>query len=195
MTSGGRSNGRGTEAGFSLLELLTVIAIIFILSGMAIINISGALPGQQSASGLNAAVAVFRQGRDTAIAQRRSFQLVIPASTTNQIGLERLEIGGGFTTLPVVTLPEPAQFGLDASITTPPESGLPTCPGGLCFGGTPTQTWLSDGTFVDASSQPLNAVIYVVVPGNPGSQRAFTVLGTTGRIRTYRWTGSGWVLQ
>jgi len=184
------------QGGFSLLEMLTVIAILLIIAAMAIININGALPGQQSAAGLNSAMSVFRQGRDTSIAQRRSFQLVIPSvSPPNQIGLQRLELGGGFTSMPVVTLPKPAQFGLDASITTPPEAGLPTCANGLCFGGTLTQTWLSDGTFIQANGQPLNAVVYVTVPGTPGAQRAFTILGTTGRIRTYRWTGSSWVLQ
>jgi len=186
------------QEGFSLLEMLVVIAIIFTLAAMAIININGALPSQQTAAGMNAAVGVFRQGRDNAVAQRRNFQLVVPSVTPpNQIGLQRLEVGGGFTALPIVTLPAPAQFGLDPSITVAPEPGLvqPTCASGLCFGGTVTQTWLSDGTFVDSSSQPLTAVVYVMVPGNPGAQRAFTILGATGRIRTYKWTGGSWVLQ
>jgi prepilin-type N-terminal cleavage/methylation domain-containing protein len=190
-----RTTRRNPQGGFSLLEMLTVVAIILILSAMAIININGALPGQQSAAGLNAAVGVFRQGRDTAIAQRRYFQLEIPTGSNNQIGLQRVEVPTGFTTMPVVTLPAPAVFGLDPSIATPPEAGLPTCSSGLCFGGTLTQTWLPDGTFIQTNGQPLNAVVYVQVPNSPGSQRAFTILGTTGRIRTYRWTGSGWVLQ
>ena len=198
MNSTNKPRTRNAEQGFSLLELLVVIAIIFILAGMAIININGALPGQQSGAGLNAAVAVFRQGRDIAIAQRRYFQLVTPVTTPpNQIGLERLELGGGVTPLPVITLPAPAQFGLDPTITTAPETGLvePTCSGGLCFGGTPTQTWQPDGTFIQANGQTLTAVVYVMVPGNPSAQRAFTILGSTGRIRTYRWTGSQWILQ
>jgi prepilin-type N-terminal cleavage/methylation domain-containing protein len=198
MNWNGKPQRREAEHGFSLLEMLVVIAIMFILSAFAIISINGSLPSQQSAAGLNAAVGVFRQGRDIAIAERRSFQLVIPAvNPPNQIGLERLEIAGGFTALPVVTLPKPAQFGLDPSITVAPETGLvqSTCANGLCFGGTVTETWLSDGTFVQANGQPLTAVVYVMVPGQPSAQRAFTILGSTGRIRTYRWTGKNWVLQ
>jgi prepilin-type N-terminal cleavage/methylation domain-containing protein len=184
------------QHGFSLLEMLTVIAIVMVLAGMAIVNINGARPGQQSAAGLNTALGVFHQGRDTAIAQRRNFQLMTPPTLLpNQIGLERLEVPSGVLVLPPVTLPSPAQFGLDSSITVAPESGVPTCSTGLCFGGTPTQTWLSDGTFVQANGSPLNAAVYVMVPGQPGAQRAFTILGTTGRIRTYKWTGSNWVLQ
>jgi len=198
MNSASKPLTRNSEPGFSLLEMMVVIALIFIIAGIAIINISGALPGEQTQAGLNAAVAVFRQGHDIAIAERRNFQLVIPSvSPPNQLGLERLEIGGGVTPLPVTTLPHPAQFGLDSSITVAPESGLvqATCANGLCFGGSPTQTWQPDGTFIQANGQPLSAVVYIMVPGNPGAQRAFTILGSTGRIRTYRWNGSTWVLQ
>jgi len=192
----GRVREGKTEAGFSLLEMLAVIAVIFIISAFAIFNINGALPSEQSAAGLNAAMAVVRQGRDTAITQRRSFQLVVPVVTPlNQIGVQRIEIGGGFTALPVTTLPKPAQFGLDPSITTPPEPDVTTCSNGLCFNGTPTQTWLSDGTFVDAAGQPLTCAIYVMIPGNPAAQRAFVIQGSTGQIRTWRWNGSSWILQ
>jgi len=198
MNRQGKPQVRKTAHGFSLLEMLTVVAVMFILAAISIIIIDGALPNTQSAAGLNAAVGVFRQGHDIAIAERRSFQLVIPAvNPPNQIGLERLNIGGGFNALPVVTLPKPAQFGLDPSITVAPETGLvqATCANGLCFGGTLTETWLSDGTFVNAAGQPLTAVVYVMVPGQPSAQRAFTILGSTGRIRTYRWSGTQWTLQ
>lgn len=200
MKLNSKPHTRNGQHGFSLLEMMTVVAIIFILVAMAIININGALPGQQSAAGLNAAVAVFRHGRDSAISERRYYELYVPSvNPPNQIGLERIEEPSGTaTSLPVTTLPAPAQFGLDPSITVAPESGLAapsTCSNGLCFGGTPTQTWQPDGTFIQANGQTLTAVVYVMVPNNPTAQRAFTILGSTGRIRTYRWTGNQWILQ
>ena len=184
--------------GFSLLEMLLVIALIMVLSGMAIISINGALPQLQVTSGMNAAEAVFRQGRDTAISERRDYQLIYTLGTPpapDQVGVERLEIGGGFTVLPAIPLPSPARFGLDPGITVDTPDGFGLCASGLCFGGTPTQQWLSDGTFVNAVGAPLNATVFVHIPGNPSAQRAFTVLGTTGRIRAYKWTGGSWVLQ
>jgi len=198
MNSTDKRFGGDAVKGFTLLEMITVVAIIFTIVAFAIISINGALPGQQANAGLNAAAQVFHQGRDSAIAERRSYQLLTTAP--NQVGLERLEIGGGYTVLPVVTLPAPAVFGIDPSLTslTAPDPNFPTCSNGLCFGGTLTQTWLSDGTFVNSAGQPLNAAIYVYVPGADGTQRAFTVLGTTGRIRSYKWTGGTngkWVLQ
>lgn len=187
-----------SHRGFSMLEMVIVIAMILILSGMAIISINGALPQEQVTAGMNAAEAVFRQGRDTAISERRNYQLIYTlgvAPAPDQVGLERIELGGTLTVLPPVPLPSPARFGLDPSITVDTPDGFGLCGNGLCFGGSPTQQWLSDGTFVNAVGQPLNATIFVHIPGNPSAQRAFTVLGTTGRIRAYKWTGNGWVLQ
>jgi prepilin-type N-terminal cleavage/methylation domain-containing protein len=193
------ARGRQPRNGFTMLEMLTVIAIIMILAAMAVISINGALPAQEAVAGVNAASAVFRQGRDASISQRRSYQLV--ATAPNQLQLERVEIGGTLTPLPTVTLPAPAQFMLYNGIPDTPD-GYGTCSNGLCFGGTLTQTWLSDGTFVDAAGNPLNATIFIAVPGTAptdlrfkSTQRAFTILGTTGRIRAYKWTGGSWVLQ
>jgi len=199
--------GRG-QRGFSLLEMLTVIAIIMILSAMAVISINGTLPQQQATAGVNAAEAVFRQGRDAAISQRRAYQLVAGAApvAANQLQLSRIEIGGTFTALPIVTLPAPATFMLYNGIPDTPD-GYGTCSSGICFpGSSGVQQWVSDGTFIDGGSgQPLNGTMFIAVPGSSpsdlryvGTQRAFTILGTTGRIRAYKWTGGAaccWVLE
>jgi len=198
MNCTGKLHGQDQAQGFSLIEMLVVVAIIFTVVAFAIISINGALPAQQATAGLNAAAQVFRQGRDAAIAERRSYSLI--ATAPNQLQLVRNEIGGGITALPVVTLPAPAQFGLDPNLTglKVPDPNFPTCSNGLCFGGTLTQQWLTDGTFADSAGHPLNATIYVYVPGSKEVQRAFTVLGATGRIRSYKWTGGTngeWVLE
>ncbi len=196
VTTATKTNRLGNH-GFTMLEMLLVIAIFITLTGMAIISISGAMPQQQVTTGMNQAMAVIRQGRDSAISQRRDYQLMYgPPMLTNQIGLEQLNPSGGAPmVLPPVTLEPPAAFGLDPSITTDTPDGFGTCSGGLCFGGSPTEQWLSNGTFVNSVGQPLNATIFVHIPGNPGAQRAFTILGTTGRIRAYKWDGANWVLQ
>lgn len=201
MNCTGKPNRGEAERGFSLLEMLTVIAVMFILSAMAIISINGTLPAQEATAGVNAASAVFRQGRDSAIAQRRSYALV--GTAPNQLQLRRCENAACTTqtNLPTVTLPAPAQFMLYNGIPDTPD-GYGTCSNGLCFGGTAIQQWLSDGTFVDAAGNPLKATIFIAVPGKTANdptykstQRAFTILGTTGRIRAYKWTGGKWVLE
>jgi prepilin-type N-terminal cleavage/methylation domain-containing protein len=205
MNHNRKKHGRNTAQGFTLLEMVTVIAIIFIISAFAIISINGTLPQQQATAGMNAAISVFRQGRDSAIAQRRAYQLIAGVAPVgpNQLQLERIEVGNTATPLSIVTLPAPATFMLYNGIPDTPD-GYGTCTSGLCFPGSGgTQEWLSDGTFVDAGTgTPLNATIFVAVPGSSPSdtrykttQRAFTVLGTTGRIRAYKWIGTKWVLE
>jgi prepilin-type N-terminal cleavage/methylation domain-containing protein len=195
---------RHSDGGFTMLEMLVVIAIIMILAGWAVISLNGALPAQQATSATNSAASVFRQGRDAAIAQRRVF--ILQATAPNQLQLSRLELDGVTTTpMPIVTMPAPAQFMLYNGIPDTPD-GYGTCTGGLCFGSSTQQKWLSDGTFIDQSGNPLNSTIFIAVPGTSTSdvryvstQRAFTILGTTGRIRAYKWTGTNttgkWVLQ
>jgi prepilin-type N-terminal cleavage/methylation domain-containing protein len=199
VTVGTKTRRRNRNAGFSLLEMMLVVVIILIIAGMAIISINGTLPQQQATAGLDAAMGVFRQGRDSAISQRRFYQLLSgPPLAGNQLQLERIEINGANTQLPAVTIPSPAWFGIDAGVTDTPDGFCPALPpSGVCFGSSTsiTQQWLSDGTFADTSGAPINATIFVHLPGTPGAQRAFTVLGTTGRIRAYKWTGSNWVLQ
>jgi prepilin-type N-terminal cleavage/methylation domain-containing protein len=194
------AHGRQRRNGFTLLEMLTVIAIIMILATMAIISINGALPAQQATAGVDAAVAVFRQGRDLAIAQRRTYQVTSPGP--NQLQLHRCEDVActAQTDLPAITLPAPAQFQLYTSIPDTPD-GFGGCSSGLCFNSA-VQQWFSDGTFVDAAGVPQNATVFIAVPGKSlsdptymSTQRAFTILGTTGRIRAYKWTGGQWVLQ
>ena len=205
MEDNRKMHDREAQRGFSLLELLVVIAMMVILSAMAIISIYGIVPQQQATAGMNSAEAVFRQGRDQAISQRRAYQIV--ATAPNQLQLERIEIGLTLTPLPVVTLPAPAQFMLYNGIPDTPD-GYGTCTTGVCFpGSSGQQEWLSDGTFVDVSTgNPLNATIFIAVPGSSvtdlrykNTQRAFTILGTTGRIRAYKWNGGSgaccWVLE
>lgn len=203
MSNSREAHQGNAQRGFSMLEMALVVLIIMILSAMAIVNLSGILPQQQATAGMNAAEAVFRQGRDNAISQRRAYQLV--ATAPNQLQLERIETNGSLTVLPVVTLPAPAQFMLYAGIPDTPDA-YGTCSDGICFGSTLTEQWLSDGTFVNSAGSPLSATIFIAVPGetaadlrNIGTQRAFTILGTTGRIRAYKWNGGSgaccWVLE
>jgi prepilin-type N-terminal cleavage/methylation domain-containing protein len=209
MGNSRNAQDREAQRGFTLLETLLVIAIIVIMSAMAVISIYGTLPQQEATASMNSAEAVFRQGRDSAISQRRAYQLVAGAAplATNQMQLSRIEIGGTLTALPIVTLPVPATFMLYNGIPDTPD-GYGTCSNGLCFPGSGgVQQWLSDGTFVNGGTgAPLNATIFIAVPGNSpgdlkniGTQRAFTVLGTTGRIRAYKWNGGSgaccWVLE
>ena len=61
------------------------------------------------------------------------------------------------------------------------------------FRGASRLFFLSDGTFVDLQGNPLNGSIFLGIPKHPETARAVTILGATGRVRAYRWTGSQWI--
>jgi prepilin-type N-terminal cleavage/methylation domain-containing protein len=185
------SSSSTTQRGFSLAEVLIVISIIFIVSAMAIFRIQGALPGIRANAGMNQAMSIIRSGRELAIAHRRNIQMQVVGN--NQINLVRinLPVGTAPTLLQTMIFENRVQFLLMA--------GVPDTPDGfganaaIDFGGTPTIMWLSDGTFVDANGQPLNGSVYFGLLGQPSSQRAVTILGATGRVRGYKWTGVRWI--
>jgi prepilin-type N-terminal cleavage/methylation domain-containing protein len=181
------------HAGFTLLEVLVVIAISFSLMSMAILQFRSSLPGMRANAAMNQVVSQLRVARDTAIAQRRNVQILFPGP--NQIQLQRFEQPTGVTPLPPVFFEGGAQFTLF--------SGLPDTPSGFgnggaivfggIVGGPATMQFLSDGTFVDDTGQPINGTIFVGVLNQPATARAVTILGATGRFRPYSWNGSAWV--
>jgi hypothetical protein len=48
------------------------------------------------------------------------------------------------------------------------------------------------GLDVIGNSNPVNASIFVGDPTNTSTARAITILGSTGRVRSYTWDGSLW---
>jgi prepilin-type N-terminal cleavage/methylation domain-containing protein len=67
-------------AGFSLIELLTVIAIISILMTVGAIGIGSLLGGKGVTSGVASAEAVFDEARSTAVSQRTKARVLIDAT-------------------------------------------------------------------------------------------------------------------
>jgi prepilin-type N-terminal cleavage/methylation domain-containing protein len=189
----GRRPCRRKHAGFTLLEVLFVIAISLVLTSMAILQIRSLLPRMRANSAMNQVVSQLRAAREIAISQRRNVQILFPGP--NQIQLQRFEQPTGVTLFPPVFFEGGAQFTLF--------NGLPDTPSGFgndgaivfggIIGGPATMQFLSDGTFVDDTGQPINGTIFVGVPNQPATARAVTIMGATGRFRPYSWNGSAWV--
>jgi hypothetical protein len=63
----------------------------------------------------------------------------------------------------------------------------------LDFGSATGMTFRPDGTLVGSSGNPVNGTILLGIAGHPEVARAVTILGATGRVRSYRWAKDQWI--
>lgn len=177
------------NAGFSLVEITVVLMLACIVAGFAVMNIGGMMPAINANHSMQQVVAQLRNGRELAVAQRRNIQVIF--QNDNQIQLVRNDIPSGTTVLETDTLEHDFRFILFDEIPDSPD--LFGNSAAADFNGAATLTFLSDGTFVDEAGNPLSGSIFLGVEGQPETARAVTILGATGRIRSYRWTGTSWI--
>lgn len=178
------------QRGFTLIEIMMVIAILATVAGIAV-GISPAMIREAKAdSSIEQAVDVFRSAREVAISQRRN--VMIQFIGNNALRTVRQNIPGpGTTILRTVQLENRMQF-----MKTP---GLPDTPDlfgnaqAVNFG--PTAQWMftSEGTFVDNSGDILNGTLFLGIPDQINSARAVSVFGATALIRVWSWNGREWV--
>jgi prepilin-type N-terminal cleavage/methylation domain-containing protein len=177
------------HAGFSMVEVTMAVMLGSILAGFAVLNLVGTSPGMAANAALYETVAQLRQGRERAIAQRRNIQLWFLGN--NQIQLVRENQPNGTTILSTVTLDGAIQFRLfDGVLDTPDSFGKATA---VDFGTAASLIFLSDGTLVDGQGNPVNGSVFLGQANRPETARAVTILGATGRVRGYRWTGTSWI--
>jgi prepilin-type N-terminal cleavage/methylation domain-containing protein len=177
------------DAGFSLVEISIVILVISIFAGFALLNIEGIMPGIEANAVLSQTVAQLRRGRELAIAERRNIE--VRFLDNNQIQLVRFDVPNGRTVLSTVTLENGVEFLLFSGVPDTPDSfGRGDA---VDFGGSNTLIFLSDGTLVDDAGNPVHGSVFLGLPDHPETARAVTMVGATGRVRGYRWTGSSWI--
>ena len=187
------------QLGFSTLELTFVIVMSLAVMAMSVIQMQPFLQQTQADSAQQQLKESLRQARELAISQRRT--MVVQFSGTKTTTLYQVaEPSNVMSTTPYLTLvlPGAAQFmTYSTEIDTPDGFGKPAS-GGIEFGGstgTPTAgvQFQSDGTFTDGNGNPINGTIFLGLPNVPSSGRAITILGNTGRIKVYQYTGTSWV--
>jgi prepilin-type N-terminal cleavage/methylation domain-containing protein len=189
------------EKGFSLLETLIVIGIMSILASIAIFKSFGTMESYQSNSAMDIVVSQLRVARQLAISQRRNVQVTFNTSATSP-SISYTVLAGNYAgstevngTAVKMPLPNQLQFtSVPGEVDTPMAFG--TCGGnfGVCIagvsGGPAIMGFNSQGQFTDSTwVNTLNGTVFIGIPNQGSTARAVTVMGGTGRVRSYSYAG------
>ncbi len=184
-------NGRGSSRGFSLIETLFILGIMGVVAAMAGLQISASRPSLTGDGAMRVVMSQMRSARELAITQRRYMRVVFTAP--NRVQVLREEVPGPATTVVSETYIE---GGISYSLVT----AVPDTPdafgkgAAIDFGVVTNVKFTPDGTLVNQDGQTTNGSVFMSLPAAEQSARAVTVLGSTGRIRGYRWDGRFWKL-
>jgi prepilin-type N-terminal cleavage/methylation domain-containing protein len=200
---------RHRESGFSLIEMLSVVAIIIVLASITMISMVPVLKQQRVTNGYNTTLSALRLARDSAVSQRTSYSVTfsttaVPNTITVSPTLTTFQ--GAQNTI-VYKLPFDVVFDVESAYaSTPPPDGYGaglvavdfgyTANGGT--GNSKTLYFCPDGSAQDAEGGAGNCagswdggVVYIARAGEVTSSRAVTLWGGTGRIRGWRIYSNG----
>lgn len=179
------------EHGFSIIEFVVVLGIMAALAGMAGLQIIQARPSIQGDGALRVVLSQMRMARELAITERRFVRVVFVPASVVQTVRENVP-GPSTTTLNTVSLEGGFEFQLTAGLPDTPDAfGNAQA---INFGTATTVKFTPDGTLVNQDGVTINGSVFVAQPGSALASRAITVLGSTGRLRGYRWDGRAWTL-
>jgi len=178
----------GLQAGFSLVEMLIVVALVSILGSMAVFQIGSVRPSLKADGAMRVVMGELVAARESAIAQRRLMQITFVG--TSVIRITRVEVPTGTTVLRNVVFEGNVHYGLVAGVPDTPDAfGNAEA---TDFGTAVSIMFGTDGALIDSTGTPVNGTVFMNIPETPQSFRAVTVLGSTGRVRAFRWNGSRW---
>jgi prepilin-type N-terminal cleavage/methylation domain-containing protein len=206
-----RPHGQTTSTlGFSMVELLVVVAIALIISGFAVLNTQGAIRDSRVNGAYDNAFMQLRLARERSIAERKRYIVTfgtpaptgaltpLGAPTAKSIQVYRWDAGNPSPApVEVSTIDLPIDVGFQAL------AGLPTTtakvPDGFGNGTTPIDfdqgvgagggnlvMFMPDGSAHDLLGNSNSGVLYIARNADLSSSRALTVFGTSGRIRGWR---------
>jgi Tfp pilus assembly protein FimT len=180
------------EHGYTTLELLVTVGIMGTIAAMAAVQIGIARPSYKGDGAMRQVIAQLNIARELAITQRRFVQVAFTAG--NEVQITREDIPNGTTVIQTVPIEGGIRFGLTAGVPdTPDNFGNAAA---VSFGAATQLRFTTDGTLVDENANPISGSVFLNWPGLGQGQeraaRAVTILGSTGRIRGYRWDGRNW---
>ena len=192
--------GGDQARGFSMIEMCVVIAISLVIAGIAILQAQPALMQIHANTAKDEVQGALRQARETAISDRRDVQvefLVNPAGNPPGSYVRLTRIGGACCANTVILMMPISNSVIYTTFVGEPDSPDGFGNGGAIYfggiaGGPPAgMVYQSDGTFVTSGTGiPINGTVFLGVTGQPTTARAITILGATGRVRSYHISGT-----
>lgn len=177
-----------------MIELMFVVALMGIISAMAVLRISAAQPFLKANGAMRVILSQVKAARELAITQRRYMRVVF--TNPNQVQIIREDVPNGTTVISTTVLEGRMQYLLVTGIPDTPDAfGKTAAVKFTAAVGLATDVKFSpDGTLVNQDGSTTNGSVFLAMPNVTESARAITVLGSTGRVRAYRWDGLSWKL-
>lgn len=184
------------EAGFTLVEILTVIGIVAVMAMIAIPVSQQMITWARADSANEFTIRAISAARDRAIAERRNIE--VSFVSPNRIRLDRQEVNAagvttGTTTVSDVILENGQVFTRFTGGANDTPDHFSFGAGAITFGGTAPYMFTSDGSFIDSAGDVVNGTVFVGQPNMPATARAVTVFGVTGLTRAWKWREGVWV--
>jgi prepilin-type N-terminal cleavage/methylation domain-containing protein len=194
----GRPSRQGLRSaqGFSILEVLVVVGIISVLAMIAIGITGEVVKNSKAESSAQQIVSFLRRHKELAVSRRRNIEIDF-SGPTNRMRTFQRAVPNPPAATPAPTLLETMFFEADMHYRK--FSALPDTPDlfgnavAVNLGGPTPVIFTSEGQFVDNDGNPINATILLGVANETNSANAITIIGATGAIRTFHWTGGAWV--
>lgn len=196
-------NGKGNrlsrlreEKGFSVIELLIVVAIVIILTAAAVFTLTPQRRAYRTDDAAGQVTNLLRDAYQRALTQRQTMRVQIDRANmlVKIIDENKLPIGDEIEVRSEklsseVSLSQPAA---GAGLLNPPQAPY-NYPAAAYANNLWEARFRSDGSVVDAAGNPLSATLFFSLANMKSSEsnliRAVTLFGPSGSVRVWRFTG------
>ncbi len=189
-----------SAAGFTLLEVLIVGAIVGTLLATSVMVLPSVVNLARADSGSSELMAALRTARERAITERRNMTVTFVAPNIVEVRRDELSVNaaGDIVVTGTTLVSETAvsqgmefrRFGADVPDT--PDGFAPIGDDIEFTGGEPWQ-FTAEGTLVSQSGDVVNGTVFMGRVNDPLTARAVTLFGATALLRDWSWNGAAWV--